>query len=253
MIKKTFFFLISNFAILNYGSYAQMQRAQENAYKARKAHYAAHHQLQQTTSAETQASYPSDSDDDSQSYQPLYDQNMSDDSYQDQPPYETQSSIVDQYSQDIPSTPRSYTNQTTQANAMGTVIAQITSPDRTSQTNPINLQFSQPFSINDLEDGLILTINIYPPTSGSAQQYLIVGFLKTFTGVTVAQSTQLTSFQTLPTRITLFYNGQPMGHKRVFYINKSLTLLQNLQLFNSQAPVTKNFMIQVIGNSVIAI
>ncbi len=113
------------------------------------------------------------------------------------------------------------------------------------------LSMHGPFSTTNLQNGISLNVTIYPPSTNSQQQYLVVCFLKTATGSVVGQSIKQLSFTSPPTTLSIDYGGQNLAQKTVFTPNQNLSSSQNTKLFNSKSPVSLKFVLQTISGSIV--
>ena len=159
-----------------------------------------------------------------------------------------------QVSRSVQTEPQTYRSQPDRVSTlMGQITIVVSTGTRTMFNYPeqVTLQIPPQFSLAELSYGIELFMTIYPPTTGSNQQYLLVAFLKSANGSKVSQSIMQKQFNTLPSLTTLYYNNQQLTQKIFFEKPSGFAEQENMQLFNSKCPITQKFVIQVINNQIV--
>lgn len=249
MIKKNIILVIITFIYTDtiYPSYAQMQE-QYRLERNRNLRQSGKKRLQRTTT--NNYSYqPNNTQYRNTDYNEYNNTQESSSTYQ-----ATQPRDYYQVSRSTQTEPQTYNSQPDRVSTlMGQITIVVSTGTRTMFNYPeqVSLQIPPQFSLTELSYGIELSMTIYPPTTGSNQQYLLVAFLKSANGSKVSQSIMQKQFNTLPSITTLYYNNQQLTQKTFFEKPSRFEKQEVMQLFNSKCPITQQFVIQVIDNQIV--
>lgn len=249
MIKKNIILVIIALICSStiHPSYAQMQE-QYRLERNKELHQAGKKRPRRTT-ARNYRYQPSSTQYQSTSYSEYDNTQTSPSTYQ-----TTQPRDYYQVSQAVQTEPQTYSSQPDRVSTlMGQITIVVSTGTRTMFNYPeqVSLQIPPQFSLTELSYGIELSMTIYPPTTGSNQQYLLVAFLKSANGSKVSQSIMQKQFNTLPSITTLYYNNQQLTQKIFFEKPSRFEKQEIMQLFNSKCPITQQFVIQIIDNQIV--